>query len=78
MKCLACSGEIAIMDGSNHMDTRGVCSDCGGAFLNEETFYIAKDWCKCKDTGNQEVYFFRPSGAHGWLHTVCGQITQVG
>jgi len=78
MKCPACSGAvkqlISVMVDS---DMRGVCQQCAGVYLRDRRATLATHWCDCKKTDNQEVYYWSDRG-HGWLHTVCGQITQTG
>ena len=78
MKCQACDGEIVFLKGMPHLDERGVCRECGGVLLWESRAVLAKTWCTCPDTIGQQVFFFSDSGNHGWLHTVCGQVTQTG
>jgi len=82
MKCPACSGNIAGLKMNDsaraRLDQLGVCRSCGGIFLRDLTYIFAKTWCKCPNTSGQENYFFKDNGDHGWLHTVCGQITQTG
>lgn len=78
MNCPACSGEVSLIkhrmiDG----DLMGTCKKCGGAYLSVHRHALATIWCSCKDTSNQEIYFWSDNN-HGWLHTVCGQITQAG
>ena len=34
-------------------------------------------WCDSQK-GHTEVYFAMPDGSHGWLHTLCGRMTQSG
>ena len=81
MKCPGCNGEVRELKGNltQILDTQGHCSDCHGALLRDKTMTLAVEFCKCKDVKpEQEIFYFRPNGRHGWLHTVCGQITQTG
>lgn len=79
MKCPVCSGKIKGIIPSNGLDLQGTCSTCGAVQLASERTVFAKKWCACKEVKpGQEVYWFALAGGHGWLHTVCGQITQVG
>lgn len=79
-KCLACSGPVVTMAGVV-LDQRGVCRDCGAVFVgnNNKRTVLATEWCKCKEVKTEhQVFYMAESGEHGWLHTVCGQITQTG
>jgi hypothetical protein len=79
MKCLACSGRVAMLQGAKGFDTLGVCVECGGVLLKDKTDKLVKEWCICsKEVGEGEIYFWQECGGHGWLHLVCGQITQTG
>lgn len=82
--CQACDGEILPvigLSGSNDMDQKGVCADCGAVYLREISDhglnpirkFLALRWCKCEDTDGQEVFYFTDSGAHGWYHTACAR-----
>jgi hypothetical protein len=79
MNCLACNGKIKVLMPSNGLDLQGTCSACGAVQLASERYVLAKRWYSCKDVKpEQETYFFVLSGGHGWIHNVCGQITQLG
>jgi len=78
MKCQACSGKITLLEGMPTLDQRGVCSDCGAVYVHDKRDVLAIWWCKCPETTGQEIFFFSDNGNHGWMHTVCGQVTQTG
>jgi len=76
--CLACSAKLVIMQGPA-IDQRGVCPVCAGVYLNDRRVVLATDWCRCKNVEpDKQVFYMTDNGGHGWLHTVCGQITQTG
>ena len=77
MKCPACNGEIKRLSSSIPSDQQGVCVECGGVYLTDISA-LAKTWCTCPVVSGMEVFFFSDNGGHGWLHTVCGQVTQTG
>ncbi len=77
MKCQGCDGEVSVTKWPG--DIRGVCKECHGAYLANKRVALAVEWCKCKECKPETtIYYFSDSGRHGWLHTVCGQITQTG
>jgi hypothetical protein len=79
MKCLACDGEMVKVSHNGFGDTRTICRKCGAIMLWNKTEVFAKSWCNCKETKpEQELFWFKENGSHGWLHTICGQITQTG
>ena len=80
MKCQACNGKISMLQGMPTLDQRGVCSDCGAVYVKNvwERDFLGRRWCDCKNTSNQEVFYFSDNGNHGWMHAVCGQVTQTG
>uniref|UniRef100_A0A6M3LAG6 Uncharacterized protein n=1 Tax=viral metagenome TaxID=1070528 RepID=A0A6M3LAG6_9ZZZZ len=93
MDCPACNGKVADFKVGSFitLDQLGVCKSCGGVHLAEKRTILAKKWCSCPQTSidkltekqiklrnSQEIYFFTDSGEHGWMHTLCGQITQTG
>ena len=80
MKCQACNGEVSIIyhEPSLELDLMGTCKDCAGVYVKNQRKFLATWWCKCPDTTGQEIFFFSDNGGHGWLHTVCGQVTQTG
>ncbi len=77
MKCQACSGEMSMVwsDAMNPFDLIGTCKECGGVYLRDITYTLARAECTCKESQGNDTYFFRPNGNHGWLHLSCGQIT---
>jgi len=80
MKCQACNGKVSLLVSSSILDTKGVC-DCGAIYVANKREVLARTWCTCPQTSireSQEVFYFSDNGNHGWLHTVCGQITQTG
>ncbi len=85
MKCQACNGKVSLLRSGSFptMDQKGVCKSCGAVYLNENRTILAKTWCACPQTSihelkSKECYFFCDNGDHGWMHLVCGQITQTG
>ena len=74
MKCQACNGEIKRLFSSTPSDQKGVCVECGAAYLTDKSA-LATSWCTCADTTGLEIFFFSDNGGgHGWLHAVCGGI----
>ncbi len=81
MKCQACNGEVMEIENKFFGETeiKGYCKECGGQYLSDRRLHIAVTWCTCLQCAPKtEVYYFTNKGSHGWLHTVCGQITQTG
>jgi hypothetical protein len=77
--CLACGGEIVPLRPNTGLDLLGGCKTCGAGYYRDQTSVFLKKWCACENvTPEQEMFFFKADGSHGWLHTVCGQITQTG
>ncbi len=77
MKCPGCDGEVSVTRWPG--DIKGVCKTCSGAFLADQRKALAINFCKCTECKPEtEIYYFTDSGNHGWMHTVCGQITQTG
>ena len=76
MKCPGCDGEVSVTKWPG--DIRGLCKVCHGAYLADQRKSLAVKWCTCESTQDKELYFFTDCGNHGFLHTVCGQITQTG
>ncbi len=78
MICPACTGKVKpLFSAMVDSDMRGVCQECAGVYLRDRRVTLATNWCTCKGTSGQECYYWSDRG-HGWLHTVCGQITQTG
>ena len=78
MKCKACEGEIKRLSSSIPSDQQGVCSDCGAVYVHDKRDVLATSWCTCPEVSGLEIFFFSNNGDHGWLHAVCGQVTQTG
>ena len=81
MKCAGCNEEVKVLEGdlADILDTQGHCSECQGVLLRDKTTALAVEFCYCPEVNpDHELFYFRPNGRHGWIHTVCGQITQTG
>ena len=81
MKCQACSGNVSEFKANTFptLDQRGVCQSCGAVYVAHYRTILATAWCTCKDVQpGQEIFYFSDNGNHGWMHAVCGQITQTG
>ncbi len=62
-----------------NLDLMGVCSSCGGVLIRNNSQVYLNGWCACKDGKiEQELFYQKENGNHGWFHTICGKITQVG
>lgn len=77
--CPGCSGTITELTAFGAVpELQGVCSKCGGAYLRPVRSVLAVSWCKCKQVPHAEESYYFTETSHGWLHNVCGQITQTG
>lgn len=79
MECKACGATVSELKGGLPTDLLGVCQGCQAVYLKNERHFLAMEWCSCEKTeADQIVFFWSQDGRHGWLHSVCGQVTQTG
>ena len=87
--CPACSANGGLVDLSKssfdgqaqNPDVLGVCNNCGAVKLSQGSERkLATRWCRCERAkgGEDQVYFYDESGAHGWVCIPCGQTRQAG